>query len=394
MRGLNLYLINGMYWITVSLYLPFISMYFSQKGMNSMQVGVLSALLPAASLVVQPLWAAIADRTGKRRRVLILLSVCCAAAVLLFPGLDTFPGILGAAACYSLFNSAVLPVCDALVVNQAQEREINFARVRMCGTISYAAVVLGMGFYLKQHMNLMFYGNSVCFLVLALLCMTLPGDGGAGENRTAENLAAEYIEPNKPLKKNAGKSRIFRSNEVYLILLFAFAMQFGINYYSAFLGVYLLELGYSQSLLGVLNCISALSEIPVLLLIHRLSRRYKETVLLTAAVLCMALRLVLLSVGNVALMAAAQLLQGPSYMVCYFVCVTYISRMVMPGKISQGQSALAFVQMGLGSLSGSLLGGVLASSCGIKNGFLIVAFLLLAVTAAAGAFSVGRGRKR
>lgn len=389
MRGLNLYLINGMYWITVSLYLPFISMYFSQKGMNSMQVGVLSALLPAASLVVQPLWAAIADRTGKRRRVLILLSVCCAAAVLLFPGLDTFTGILGAAACYSLFNSAVLPVCDALVVNQAQEREINFARVRMCGTISYAAVVLGMGFYLKQHMNLMFYGNSVCFLVLALLCMTLPGDGGAGENRTAE-----YIEPNKPLKKNAGKSRIFRSNEVYLILLFAFAMQFGINYYSAFLGVYLLELGYSQSLLGVLNCISALSEIPVLLLIHRLSRRYKETVLLTAAVLCMALRLVLLSAGNVALMAAAQLLQGPSYMVCYFVCVTYISRMVMPGKISQGQSALAFVQMGLGSLSGSLLGGVLASSCGIKNGFLIVAFLLLAVTAAAGAFSVGRGRKR
>ncbi len=125
--------------------------------------------------------------------------------------------------------------------------------------------------------------------------------------------------------KKAGKGPTFQSKEIYLILLFAFAMQFGINYYSAFLGVYLLELGYSQSLLGVLNCISALSEIPVLLLIHRLSRRYKETVLLTAAVGCMALRLILLSAGNVALMAAAQLLQGPSYMVCYFVCVTYIN---------------------------------------------------------------------
>lgn len=161
-------------------------------------------------------------------------------------------------------------------------------------------------------------------------------------------------------------------------------MQFGINYYSAFLGVYLLELGYSQSLLGVLNCISALSEIPVLLLIHRLSRRFKETALLTAAVGCMALRLILLSAGNVPLMAAAQLLQGPSYMVCYFVCVTYINRMVMPGKISQGQSTLAVVQMGAGSLSGSLLGGVLASAYGIREGFLIIAFLLLAVTAAAG----------
>lgn len=36
MKGLNLYLINGLYWITASLYLPFISMYFSQRGMNSM----------------------------------------------------------------------------------------------------------------------------------------------------------------------------------------------------------------------------------------------------------------------------------------------------------------------------------------------------------------------
>ena len=98
----------------------------------------------------------------------------------------------------------------------------------------------------------------------------------------------------------------------------------------------------------------------------------------------MALRLILLSAGNVPLMAAAQLFQGPSYMVCYFVCVTYISRMVMPGKISQGQSTLAVVQMGAGSLSGSLLGGVLASAYGIREGFLIIAFLLLAVTAAAG----------
>ena len=96
MKGLNLYLINGMYWITASLYLPFITMYFSQKGMDSMQIGILSALLPIASLTVQPLWAALADRTGRRRRVLILLNLCCAAAVLLFPGTGSFGEILRA----------------------------------------------------------------------------------------------------------------------------------------------------------------------------------------------------------------------------------------------------------------------------------------------------------
>ena len=41
MKGLNLYLINGLYWITASLYLPFISMYFSQRGMDPRQSKIL-----------------------------------------------------------------------------------------------------------------------------------------------------------------------------------------------------------------------------------------------------------------------------------------------------------------------------------------------------------------
>lgn len=370
MRGLNLYIINGFYWITVSFYLPFITMFFAQKGMNSIQIGFLSSLLPIAALVVQPAWARLADRTGQRRRLLLILNLCCAGAVLFFLKAETFAGIAAAAGVYALFNSAVLPICDALVVNRAEEKRIDFAKIRMCGTISYAVVVLGVGFYLKEHINFMFYGSSICFLLFAASCATLPKDrelrSGGKENRQRES------------------GQIFRSKDVAVILLFAFAMQFGVNYYAAFLGVYLLDLGFSQSLLGVLNCISALSEIPVLLVIYRLSRRYRETALLMFAVCCMALRLILLSAGSVPFMVAAQILQGPSYMVCYFVCVTYINRMVLPGKIAQGQSILSVVQMGLGSLSGSLLGGLLADAAGIRNGFLIVACLLLLIAAGAG----------
>ena len=210
MKGLNLYLINGMYWITASLYLPFITMYFSQKGMDSMQIGILSALLPIASLTVQPLWAALADRTGRRRRVLILLNLCCAAAVLLFPGMGSFGEILGAVTCYALFNSAVLPICDALVVSQAEEKGINFAWVRMCGTVSYAAIVLGMGFYLKKHMNLMFYGNSACFLLFTLLCLTLPKDR---KTLNAQEQGGRGPEADKTVKK-AGKGPTFQSKEI------------------------------------------------------------------------------------------------------------------------------------------------------------------------------------
>lgn len=368
MKGLNLYLMNGMYWITASLYLPFISMYFAEKGMNTMEIGILSAVMPAAVLVIQPFWSRLSDRPGKRRKVLLALNLCCAISSMLFLLTDTFPEILGAAALYAVFNSAVLPVSDALAVSQAQKQGLDFSRIRMCGTISYAVVVLGVGFYLKEHIQMMFPFTFASFLVFSAIVTTMPGEDGQ-ERKEATH---------------GGKQRekLFQSREIIFVLMFAFAMQLGINYYSAFLGVYLLELGHNQSLVGVLNCISALSEIPILLLIDRISERYPETVLLSFAVLCMAFRLVLLSSGNVVLMAVSQFLQGPSYMICYFVCVVYVNKMVVPGKLSQGQGVLSLVQMGLGSLGGTLAGGMLASRFGMQKRFLIVAAFLMAVGAA------------
>ena len=82
-----------------------------------------------------------------------------------------------------------------------------------------------MGFYLKKHMNLMFYGNSVCFLVFTLLCLTLPKD-----RKTLKAQAQERRAPAADQTvKRAGKGPTFQSKEIYLILLYALAMQLGIN---------------------------------------------------------------------------------------------------------------------------------------------------------------------
>lgn len=368
MKGLNLYLMNGMYWITASLYLPFISMFFAQKGMDTMQIGILSAAMPVSALLVQPFWSRLSDRPGMRHKVLIGLNLCCALSLILFLFVDTFVQIFLVVALYAAFNSAVLPISDAMVVSQSEKQGVRFSRIRMCGTISYAVVVLGAGFYLREHIHMMFVFSILSFLLFSAVILTVSKDD--------EDLK-DIVKSSKGKKK---KEKLFRSNEIYFVLLFAFAMQFGLNYYSAFLGVYLLELGYNQSLVGILNCISALSEIPILLVIHKISKKYREIVLLAFAVCCMALRLILLSSGNVLLMVLSQILQGPSYMISYFVCVVYINEIVVPGKLSQGQGVLSLVQMGLGSLGGTLIGGILASSFGMQQGFLIVAaFLVLMV---------------
>lgn len=73
-KHLDLYLVNGMYWVTAASFLPFIGAYYTSIGMSEAQVGVLAAIFPLAALAIQPFWAYLSDRTGKRKGMLLILA--------------------------------------------------------------------------------------------------------------------------------------------------------------------------------------------------------------------------------------------------------------------------------------------------------------------------------
>ena len=49
-KYLDLYVVNGMYWVTAAAFLPFIGAYYTSIGMSEGQVGVLAAVFPLAAL--------------------------------------------------------------------------------------------------------------------------------------------------------------------------------------------------------------------------------------------------------------------------------------------------------------------------------------------------------
>lgn len=359
----NLYAVNGMYYVTTSLFSPYISSYYTSRGMSESQIGALSAIIPLCYLLIQPFWARISDRTGKRRRVLLFLCAGCAAAVLLFLKAESFPQFMIVVFIYSVFFSALLPLSDALTMREAERKKADFSRIRMSGTLCYALVVVASGFFLKSHLRVMFILDGIAFLIFLLCCSTLK-DENAGEKNQLIKKGAENINHREPL---------FRSKMIIIVLTCAFALQLSLNYHGTFLGVYLLDLGHNQVLIGIMSCISALSEVPALLLMKKLYRKFSTETLLVMAVLLGAVRLVLAASGWIVLLLVEQLLQGFSFMICYLTCVTYINEQVQKDRISQGQSMLSLAQNGLGAICGTLIGGVVAQNLGIQRGFLVMA---------------------
>ena len=384
---LRLFLINVSFWVACGSCAPFISAYYKRIGLSFTQIGVLLAIGPIFAIFIQPLWAMLSDRTGKRKLLLILLALCTAGAYLLYYLGTSFAVCLLAVLVVSLFSLALLPLCDALVIDRANAYGFPFARIRIGGTLGYAAMVFGAGMFLEKFDGAQFAVAAVAYLLFAGAVMLLPQGGAREEAAPARREAA-------PARKKAVPAResIFDTSEILFVLALALIESLGLGFSGSFMGSYAVELGFGSSLIGVLSCISALSEVPILLFAGKLVDRFGEIPLLIFSGVMMSLRLFLTGMGLVPAMISAQLLQSVTYMTTYICCTQYISKHVRAGKMSQGQSALAIVQSGLAAVASNLFGGMLVDAVGTRQAFFAVeAGVLVVALLVGGAYFLRKG---
>lgn len=385
---LRLFLINVSFWVACGSCAPFLSAYYKRIGLNFTQIGVLLAIGPIFAIFIQPLWAMLSDRTGKRKLLLILLALCTAGAYLLYYLGTSFAVCLLAVLIVSLFSLALLPLCDALVIDRATAYGFPFARIRIGGTLGYAVMVFGAGMFLEKFDGAQFAVASVAYLLFAGAVMLLPQGRARKEAAPARKEVAPARKEAAPAKRKAAPAKrkavparesIFDTSEILFVLALALIESLGLGFCGSFTGSYAVELGFGSSLIGVLSCISALSEVPILLFAGKLMDRFGEIPLLIFSGVMMSLRLCLTGMGLVPAMISAQLLQSVTYMTTYICCTQYISKHVRAGKMSQGQSALAIVQSGLAAVASNLFGGMLVDAVGTRQAFFAVAAGVLVV---------------
>lgn len=139
-------LLSAVWWFALGglgLIFPFYSLYLRENaGLSGTQVGIVMATLPLMGLLVQPFWGHLADRTGRRSRVLCALAAgtCLGYVGLAFAqGFASF--ILGTAAL-ALFSTALLPACVSVSLALLPDRSgTGFGRVRVVGTIGFGVSV-------------------------------------------------------------------------------------------------------------------------------------------------------------------------------------------------------------------------------------------------------------
>ncbi len=354
--------VYALYYGALACLVPYMTLYYQQKGLNSVQIGVLASIIPLITLASSPFWSAVGDATRRHRTVLLLTIAGLWAAVLLLYLVSGFPAMLAAVVLYAVFVGPIAPLVDNAVMALLGERRAQYGRVRVWGAVGWGGASLLLGPLLQRAgLGWAFYGflffMALCFVAASRLPMAVPA------------ARAAY---------RAGLGRLLGNGRFLLLLFVALIYGVCLGAVLSYQFLFLAELGASRTLMSLTMVAATLSEMPFWFLSGPLIARFGPNKLIAFGLLMGVVRLFALAVmGAPWLALPISLLHGPSFAVLWAAGVADADTAAPAGLGATAQGLFSGALNGLGSAVGGFFGGLAWGAIGFASLFLILGWLMV-----------------
>ncbi|EGV31631.1 major facilitator superfamily MFS_1 [Thiorhodococcus drewsii AZ1] len=338
------------YFASLGALVPFWGLYLQADGFDALAIGQLMAILSATKIVAPMLWGHVADRTGRRIRLVQLGSLLSLLGFLCVFVVEGFWGMALALLLFSFFWNASLPQMEAITFNHLRARPTGYALVRVWGSVGFILVVVGLGAFV-EHGSLESVPVWVLFLVLGIFATTLviPDNASAAGDRASPSLRDLLSRP-----------------EVLVFFAACFLMQFSHGIYYAFYSIHLESAGYSSAAVGQLWALGVIAEVIVFLVMHRLLERFgaRRVVLWSLGLAVVRWWAIGAFVDILFIQIGAQLLHAATFGTFHAAAIHLVHHL-FPGRTQgRGQALYNSISFGAGGAAGSLIGGVLWAGSG------------------------------
>lgn len=353
-------------------YYPYYSLYLKQVlGLTATQVGTVIAVQPLAGIFAQPLWGHLADRTGSRRRALALAILGFALGACGIAQARTYGTVLLATAAFATCSTSLIAMTTAVSLAALPSGTHGFGRVRMFGTLGYLAAVIAFpwlaihlaGSAGPERLAYIFAVAAALAIPAVILVLRLPPVASLG------------------LRAQPGDLRqLLRHPPVRRIVIFAFcsnlAMQGPINLFP----VLLASRGGGVDDLRLAWILMLALEIPLVAFAGATLQKLGPRGLLAMGLAGEGVRWTATAfVPGLGATVGLQLLHGLSAMGVLIGVPLYLELCVPARMRSTGQTLIAALGLGLGSIASSACGGWLFDRLGGHAPFLACGLVALAL---------------
>ena len=377
-------------------WLPLMYQFLSvHRKFQPQQIGYLFMIGGVGAVVAPFIAGQVADRHFNTEKYLGLSHILGGALVWQLSWITGYWGFFLFSLLYSLIYSPTLALTNSLSLHHLPDRDRDFGKIRMWGTIGWIAVGIGIGQWLLHHHTPVdgtveatlaaqaagirdaFRLSALLGIIMGLYCFSLP--------RTPPSRGRQSYAVGEALAE-------IRRNPLLTLFLIAVPIscihQFYFVHTSAFLNTYQAKVGELAARIndifgvggGGLMTIGQMSEIIVLALIPFFAGKFSRKALLLTGIAAYALRMFLfahvdmlqatIGIEPMATLIAGVALHGVCFGLFVFVAFMVVDEQTTADVRASAQSLFGLVIFGIGIVVGSLVAGYVgewASAGGAMN---------------------------
>lgn len=370
-----------LYFCGLGIFFPYFTLYLHENaGLDGTAVGIVLAILPLVGIVAQPLWGHVADRTGARSAILVLVTAGAAVGFAALNPARGFPAIVATTALLSAFASGVVPVVLSVTFAALRgEGPRAFGMVRVWGTIGYLLTVAGYPWVLHHVAPATTGGGE-------------PGLGSMFPATAAFVGAAALVGPWLPrrgavaIHAAPGQWRaLLRDRTLLRLLLFTAAGYLCLQGPTGLFPIFVRAHGGDIATIGRMWVVMLLLEIPLVALSGAGMDRLGARGLLAVGVLAGGVRWTVCGLtDDLGMIYAAQLLHGVVVAGLMLGGPLYLELIVPAHLRSTAQGLLAMTGSGIGGIASNTLSGWLVDHAGTNAPYLAGGVGALVLGAAVG----------
>lgn len=330
---------------------PFISLFYVQNGLSGTEIGLLATVSSVIALLAAPLWGRWSDNVPRPRRLLqgsLLGSALCMLWLSAQTRFFWMAAIIGLAA---LVSAAVEPLSDtlALAITHGDEKS-GFGSVRLWGSLGWAIAAPASGWIIERaSLKSAFWGYAILTGVSIAILSLMRTESSRGRQSAPDSRPAMQVIVGELLRDRA-----------MIGLGIALAIMWLSNAgRHQFESIYLNQLGAAESVIGLVNTVGALVELPAMLWADRLLRRRGSDWVLRAALILEIVGMAcVLAVPSVPVIFIMRLFAGVGFSLYTVATLAFITERA-PGQQSATALALYTVTLhGIVSITSGPLSGL------------------------------------
>lgn len=327
----------------IGAFAPYWSLYLKSLSFNAFEIGVLMSLLHVMRVFAPAAWGWLADHTGKR---LLIVQLAAITGLISYCGVffgESFAWIAATMALMSFFWSASLPLIEATTLSYLGQGTEKYGRIRAWGSVGFIFAVVGVG-YLLNAMDITSLLWAVLGFKLGIVIFSRQIPEAEIVFQPADNLSVRQI---------------FQRPEVLAFFAACFLMALAHGPYYTFYSIYLVEHGYSKSIVGWLWATGVICEIGVFFLMSHLMRRFRLKQIMAFSFGCAIARFLMIGWGVEwpIVVLLAQILHAATYGAHHATAMVIVHRFFRGRHQAKGQALYTSLTFGLGGTFGGLFSG-------------------------------------